>query len=320
MKKWISLWMVVVILLVGCSNKEVTEESKGEAPEDVYGAYAVEDKDFGYQDQVINMEVDDSDGMVFTSKENTNTVLGQRKIIKTAYMTMETLEYDQAILKLQDKIAAYGGYIETSNIGGESIYQGRGARSAYFTLRVPEGVYLTFMDEVNTIGHVISKQTNGQDVTTNYYDTDARIKTLEVQEERLLAILMKAEKIEDILILEQELSSVRYDIERMTQSLRQMDQRISFSTLEVTIQEVYEITKEEVIPVKLGAKIKDGFVTSLEDIQDGLEELLINTTSFTPYLVFLVPALALVWFLLRKVRRGYKSAKLPEETEDEKNK
>jgi hypothetical protein len=309
LKKLIGLFLILV-LIVGCSSNNGVNQNN-----DMDGAYAESpaenqsSKNFGanvtYEDDMdseaeytieFNESLDIADNVV---------VATSRKIIKSGYVVMETLNYENAIESLQETVKAYNGYIENSNIGGKRIHQVKQSRHAYFTIRIPEASYTDFVEDVNTIGYVVTQQTNAQDITSNYFDTDARVRTLEVQEERLLDILKKAEKIEDVIVLEKELSSVRYEIERLTQTLRRWDQQVSYSTFEVTIEEVYEIVEEKEVPISLSDKIKAGFENTLENISEFFEGLTINTVSFVPYLIFIVPGLLILWWIIKRIKRGY---------------
>lgn len=328
MKKILVLITTLALLLVGCGNSDYND-NMNKGFDDAYdvddGAFE-ESTEYGNQmapevDMAFNESI--SDVTLTSAQVNSDNLLvaEKRKIIKSGYITMETLKYDETIVKLQEKVSSYGGYIEVSNIGGASLYNKNQVRNAYFTLRIPQTSFQNFMEEVNTIGHVISQRSDGQDITSTYYDTDARVNTMEVQEERLLEILKKADKIEDVIILEQELSSVRYEIERLTQSLRRWDELVSYSTLEVNINEVYEITEKEVVAVSFKEKISNGFDNTIKDIKEGLETLIINLSSASPYLVFIIPGFFIVWIIFKKVKKGYHYEEISRETtvEEKKN-
>jgi len=316
--------LLVAIVLAGCSNSNNNDGGAYDADYDMATESKAEmgmpEGNFGYNemdDAMVDMEYSEEYEATVTSGGVVETA---RKIIKTAYLSMETLDYDQAVLELKQQVAVYGGYIEVSNIGGSGIHSEKANRHAYFTVRIPEEGFQEFMLEVNTIGHVTSQQNNGQDITSSYYDTDTRVKTLEIQEERLLEILKKAEKIEDILALERELSSVRYDIERLTQNLRHWDQMISYATLNINIQEVYEITKEKKVPMTFSEKIKDGFNETIEDIKEGFEDLIVGMTSGSPYLIFILPGGLILVLVYKKVKRGYLASRKSNQESDEKDK
>ena len=59
-----------------------------------------------------------------------------------------------------------------------------------------------------------------------YTDYEARLSSLNTQEERLLDMLSKSEDVETLIALEQRLSDVRYEIESIERSLRNYDMQI----------------------------------------------------------------------------------------------
>lgn len=76
--------------------------------------------------------------------------------------------------------APLGGYAESSNIQGQGISSGNTAmkRTANYVFRVPADKYTDFFSKMKGYGVVTSEQSQGQDITDQYFDTDARLKSL----------------------------------------------------------------------------------------------------------------------------------------------
>lgn len=240
----------------------------------------------------------------------------QRKIIKSASMEVQTLEYDIAVQKLSDKIIGVGGYIESSNVRGKDINNDYATRSAHYTLRIPAGQFEAFMSDMTTVGTVIQSNTSGEDVTSQMFDHEAHIKTLKIQEERLLDILRRAEKIEDVITLERELSNVRYEIEGLTGTLKRLENLVSFSTLSVSLYEVHEIKEVVEKPKTLGEKIAAKFVDSLDTIKDFFEDLTVWALGSLPLLIIYVPLFTLLFVIGRFIyRRFFKANQISDQEE-----
>ena len=75
-------------------------------------------------------------------------------------------------------------------------------------------------------------------MTSQYTDYEARLDSLRTQEERLLAMLEKSEDVESLIALEQRLADVRYELESIERNLRNLDLQISYSTINLNLQEV----------------------------------------------------------------------------------
>jgi len=303
MKRLLVLFLGLVLTLsfISCGSNNAAnmdyETSHDMATEEVASmemAEAVEEE-IGGVNYTASKSMDDS---------MSNRVTGtERKIIKSASMEMQTLEYDLAIQRLNDKIIAVGGYVESSNVRGRDIEDDYSTRSAHYTLRIPQKQFEQFMADMTTVGTIIQSNTYGEDVTTQMFDHEAHKKTLEIQEERLLTILSKAEKMEDIITLERELSNIRYEIEGLSGTLNRLQNLVSYSTLTVSIYEVHEIVEKIEKPKTLAEKISAKFNDSLEDITDFFEGLAIWAIGSLPLLIIYVPIILIFVLVFKKVYR-----------------
>jgi len=299
--RWILFLLAGLILVasVGCakSAKDISsvrgdyamEEAAPEAPQEAPAA----DGDFGFTSGEAGKAAYDSD----TSADTAGADYGN-KIIKTAYMNMETYDFDETLKKMQDLLKGMGGYVESSSVSGRSLENdGYVRRYAHFEFRVPEASYEAFINSVGDLGNVTNSNEGGQDISYQYMDTEARLNSLEVQEERLLSILEKAEKIEDVISLEQELSRVRYEIESLQGQLRQWDNLVAFSRVSVDVNEVTEYTDITEEPDTLWERIGDTLRRSLKSLVSFLETVLVVLTAVLPFLL-LFGAIALVVVLI----------------------
>ncbi len=306
MKKILSLLMVTVLLFsfVSCGSNSGSNDSAMSESNKATFDYATEeatetemvmaDEDFGgtnYTDGALESSMAQSEPMA------------ERKIIKSASMELQTLEYDLAVQRLNDKIVGVGGYIESSNVRGKDIEDSWSTRSAHFTLRIPAKQFEQFMSDMTTVGTVIQSNTYGEDVTSQVFDHEAHKKTLEIQEERLLSILGKAEKIEDVITLERELSNIRYQIESLTGTLKRLENLVSYSTLSVSIYEVHEIIEKTEQPKTLPERISAKFKDSLEEITNFFEGFAVWAIGSIPLLVIYVPLILILVLVGKKIYR-----------------
>ena len=158
------------------------------------------------------------------------------KIIRTAEVTIQTLEFDQAVAQLAALTEANGGYYETAQVDSGSYFSSAPRRTAYYVVRIPRENFNAFRDGAEGVGHVYSYVENSRNVSESYYDTEARLETLEIKRERLLALLEQAEAMEDIISLENALSDVQYEIDQYTTTLRKYDSLIGYATITVFLQ------------------------------------------------------------------------------------
>lgn len=237
---------------------------------------------------------------------NNNNVSG-RKIIKRGNIQLETLDFDKTINEITSKINSTGGYVESSNISGTRIEdeENRQNRTAFLTLRIPEKKLEEFMSSVGTLGNVLNKGVTGEDITEQYFDNEAHLKALKIQEDRLLELLKKSGELKDILEIEKELTKVRYEIESLTGSLKKWDSLIQYSTVNVEIQEVQKFKKAN--PISLKDRIYRGFKDSVEDVVSILKGLIIAVVSLIPYLIIIVPIVLIIRYILKKKNLDFKN-------------
>lgn len=242
-----------------------------------------------------------------------------RKLIRTVSMDVETKEYDGLLVLIEDEVERLGGYIESLDSYNGSIYSSyRNSRYADMVLRIPQNSLNQFLGSVEGVSNVISRSENVQDVTLSYVDLESRKEVLLVEQERLLAFLEQAETMEDIIVLEERLSEIRYEIESKESQLRTYDNKVTYSTVYLNVQEVKELTpvKEETA----WERISNGFLQNVEDIVEGVTNFFIELLIMTPYILLWTVVIALAIFAIRKyskhsLKKKQKKLEAKEESE-----
>lgn len=232
------------------------------------------------------------------------------KVIRSAELTIQTTEFDQSVSALAALTEEQGGYYETAQVEGGGINHQQASRTAYYVVRVPKEHFTAFRDALGEVGHLYSITEDTKDVGETYYDTEARLKTLTAKRERLLALLEKAEVMEDIISLESALADVQYEIDSHTATLRKYDSLIDFSTFRIYLEEVVKLTQgvdaKESFGVRLGASFQKG----LEEFGAGVEDsILWLARNFIGVAVFAMVDIAAV-FGGRRVWRKRRAAKV----------
>jgi len=175
---------------------------------------------------------------------STNAAAQPRKIIRNAELHLETMEYKSALEKIPALAEQSGGYIESSSSDGISLYEKSNTRpsrrSASFTVRIPADNLDSFITSLSTEFNLLNKFENSSDISDRYYDTQAHLSNLQIQEKRLLELLEQAGKLGDLLEIEKELADVRYQIETLTATIKRMDSQVSYSTVTISLEEVVE--------------------------------------------------------------------------------
>ena len=178
------------------------------------------------------------------------------KIIYTAYLSIETKDYDWAYQQLNDTLSSVDGYMESSNEYTDSTDS---TRTLSLTLRVPEGSYDAFVDAAEQAGSVTSKSESADDVTTQYMDIEARLDNLTAQRTRLQELQASADDLTDLLQIESSLSDVQYQIESYQSQLNWYSQQVSYCTVNITLDEVETLTTGTSFAARLADAAKNGW-------------------------------------------------------------
>ena len=235
------------------------------------------------------------------------TVLDARKIIKNARLTIQTVSFDSGIEYISGAVGRFGGFIERSSVSGRDMYSERGMRTASFTIRVPAENLDAF---VGSLGgndfNIISNEQYVDDITERYYDSQARLNSLRIQEERLLSMLEGATDLETLLLVEKELMNVRYEIESLTSALRRMDNSVRLSTVDISLFEVVKYEPVRDVPVTFGERISRAFSDSVTSFTAFTQGFIVFIVATFPFLILLGLIVFIIVFCVR--RSGKKRA------------
>lgn len=283
------LLTMLIVSLMGCSSGKSSDSAMSESvttTDTVSSEESAADMDMA--EQTMDGGEDENYGVNGSSNVPVGMNLDDsRKYILTYNYDMETLTFDETQNRLNQLINMHNGYYESTQVSGRNItaqYPQR--RHGSFTIRIPKEEIVSFLEGLKTIGgNILEEASNQDDVTNQYYDLDARIKTLEVQEERLISILETADELEYIIELERELSDVRYEIERNMSTFRNLENRISYTTVHLNLQEVIEETVIEEEPTSFLEKMTYGFRQSVKGVANFFEAVALFFITQSPILL-----------------------------------
>ena len=240
--------------------------------------------------------------------ENGEDQLLDAKMIYTATMDVETTAFDVAAAGLRQMVEDMGGYFEQA-----SVYNyGDGYRSGNYVIRVPSDQFQNLLTQVGELCHVVRKEESSDNLSTQYYDTESRLVTQQTKLERLQTLLSQAETMEDIITIESAISDTELAIEQLTGTLRQYDSLVDFSTVTISLQEVYKLSNVEEPATTFASRLGQALVSGWNGFLDILEALvMILAYAWVLVLVVLVIAGVLLWRLLRK-KKAQKGNQPPE--------
>ncbi|NKB70724.1 MAG: DUF4349 domain-containing protein [Candidatus Latescibacteria bacterium] len=226
-------------------------------------------------------------------------VPSKRMIIQRGQLKLEVEAADAWIEQVTQLVEAHEGFIAQSSKEENRQKVQRGQ----VVLRVPAAAFETVLESLKGKAvKVESEERNGEDITEQFYDLDVRLSNQKHTERRFLAILQKADKVEDILRVERELSRVREAIEQMEGRKRFWLDRVSLATLTVSWHEPYPLVGGQPGAGFWGI-VGEGFERGFRALSRGMRDLITFAIGGLP--VFILLGLA-GWGIVRwwRKRRG----------------
>lgn len=160
-----------------------------------------------------------------TPEDPKTRIKAQRKIVKDANITLRVKQVEPTANLIRTAVEEAGGYIANSDLKSDDTTE------ATLQAKIPAERLESFLTRLPEWGVVLSRTETGQDMTDQYFDSQARIRNLKREEERLLDIVKGAAELKDLLELERELSRVRGEIEGLQGNMNLIDYQVSFSTV-----------------------------------------------------------------------------------------
>ncbi|MHC1578999.1 MAG: DUF4349 domain-containing protein [Dehalococcoidia bacterium] len=156
-----------------------------------------------------------------------------RKIVRRGSVTLEVEDIAEVMDQITEMTDELNGYVVSSY---KREYE-RGV-SGYVAIRVPVEEFEEALIRLRQFAVAVPYEaTTAKDVTEEYVDLEAQLNNLEATEAQYLALLEKAENVEDMLKVQKELSNVRGRIEQIEGRMQYLEQTSETSLIEVTLQE-----------------------------------------------------------------------------------
>lgn len=272
---------------------ETTAAATAAAYQSAYGTM----EDGGFAGEYATETQEETQAQTLENPDGIDT----RKLIKNVDLSVETKQFDQFLTMIQNKVSALGGYIEQSNVRGNSYHESGSRRTANLTARIPIAQIDAFVNGVSEECNVLNKSEYVEDVTLRYTDLESRKKALKVEQDRLLELLAKAESMDAIIAIEQRMSDIRYELENYESQLRLMDNQVSYSTVAIYVTEAEVFTP--VVEDGFWTQVQKGFGRNLKRVASGVENFTIWFLSSLPVLVFWGVILAVAVVVVVKVMK-----------------
>lgn len=226
------------------------------------------------------------------SNEQISSNSVERKIIKSGNIRFETANVKETHKFIKITVAEFGGYI-----GNENVYNFEDRIEHTVEVRVPEDKFNLLIDKItSSVEKLESKNISTVDVTEEFIDIEARIKTKKELEARYKEILKKASRVDEILNIEREMGNLRSEIESLEGRINYLKNRIALSSLTITFYE------KVASPFGFASKL----VKALENGWTALLWFIIILVSLWPFIILTL----VIIFIILTIRKKKKPQKV----------
>lgn len=216
----------------------------------------------------------------------------RRLLIYHAEVRLKTTAMPQAAVRLDSLVRRSGGYVSAATEAREN-----GEWRQETTIRVPPAQFQRVLGGLSGLGTIEEKKLSTDDVTAEHADVAARLVAKRAIERQYLVLLNKAQKIKDMLDVQEKLGEVREDIEATESRLKTLNDEVAYSTITLTLYQPLPQSLPDAPVVSFGSRLVEALYTGWEL----LVGLVIGVITIWPVVLLAVGGLGL--WLRRRARR-----------------
>ncbi len=277
--RWSILWLcgfvVLMVVVTGCGGASTSTGSPTSGN--------------------VNSPSMPSNSQASSSHSNNSSSGGvQRYLIKTLNISMQVKDTQKVAADLQTWISTTDPLSTATNIQYEPV--GDNLYNVTMTFSVQASLYPRIEGYLDAYpgqhgGQLLSTNKTTQDVTSDYVDTQSRLKNLQAEQSRLLTLMSHATALGDILSIDQRLTDVEGQIEQIEAHLKNLDEQTTFYNITVSVQPTATLVNPPPAAWRL-AQIWQSALGAALAFGQVLLTILVWLVVFS---VYIVPTVALVW-------------------------
>ena len=219
----------------------------------------------------------------------------QQKIIRNADIRFRVSDFKASGEHIQAIVKQFNALVMSSN---ETKYSGNLENNV--VIRVPAEKFDALIDALLKESiFTDSKNITAQDVTEEFVDAEARLKSKKAVEQRYVELLKQARNVEEIIKVEEQLRVLREEIEAKEGRVKYLNDQVSYSTIRLAF---YQVTESALAPDEpFYAKIWN----NLSEGTRAMFEMTFGLFYFVPF----IPIFYGIFWLIRRWWRKRKEAK-----------
>lgn len=222
----------------------------------------------------------------------------QPQLVKTANLWITVESVEDSLQQITAIARQYQGDI--LGLQNQTPPDNYSRHTATLTLRVPQAKLDATLNAVGALGEVQSQSLVAEDVSTQLVDYQARLRNLQKTEEMLLEIMDRSGDMADVLKVAQELSTIRSSIEQIDAQLKDLQNRVAYSTVNISLEGAIAPTPPQRPVENQLQETWKAATHSLGEFTTDLMQLGIWLLVYSPYLLILAGAVGLGYLKLKR--------------------
>ena len=226
--------------------------------------------------------------------------LADRQLIHTGHVELLVDDVPEASTAIRALTVDQGGFVSEST---HEVHEAHNEtwRTERLTIRIPSEAFDESMTDLEPLGEVQVFQTDTEDVTDQLVDLDARLENLYAERDQLRDLFEEANETRDVLAVQNELSSVQEEIERLEAQVQTLEERVAFSTITVHLtEEEPEPEADPHEPEWYETSVTNAFLESVGGVVTTIRALVVGIAYAAPYVLVIGPVAAVAIALFRR--------------------
>ena len=235
-------------------------------------------------------------------------VIQQREmLIYSCDVQIDTLDYEKSVRSFKQSLRESSDFVEEeqysdgANSYGYYVEESEKKKTYTATVRIPSEKYDAFVNSMGDLGDVRNQSSTVQNVSQEYHDNNIQLEILEAKERVFLKMLKKAVTTEEMLSIENSLTSLQVQIEQLKTRQTELETDVAYSFVNISILEVEKYQEK---PKETDTFVKRLRITVTESAKGFLvflEWLLFLVIRLFPYAVIGF----VIWNVVRVWRRKH---------------
>lgn len=173
-------------------------------------------------------------GQAADAANQSTAMVAEPKIARRADTAIVVKDIDGAAAEIRALAATAGGGVLNESLTSGST-DASAATVGTMSIQVPADKLDDTLSRLAELGDMVSRNTNADDVSAAYVDTEARVKSMQASVDRMRTLMSQATAISDIIAIEGELSRRQADLEALEAQMTSLEGQVAMAPISIRL-------------------------------------------------------------------------------------